>query len=75
MTPAISGPKGLVFLFNNVIIQNLKLIFDKLLPKGFMPIIPPVLVKPEVMKGMGKIKFIEDEDAYLIQKDDLYLIG
>ena len=73
----ISGSRFNYLLGDLALLQFaiLKLIFDKLLPKGFMPIIPPVLVKPEVMKGMGKIKFIEDEDAYLIQKDDLYLIG
>lgn len=49
--------------------------FDKLTEHGFVPVVPPVLIKPEPMIGMGKHKFIEDDDAYYIEKDDLYLVG
>lgn len=49
--------------------------FDVLVKKGFIPVVPPVMVKPEIMKGMGKRKFIEDEDAFFLEKDNLYLVG
>jgi len=52
-----------------------KYAFDKLVPNGFIPVVPPVLIKSHPMKAMGKTKFIEDEDAYYIEKDDLYLVG
>lgn len=52
-----------------------KLAMDKLLPHGFVPVIPPVMIKPEVMKAMGKVKFIEAGDAFYLPKDDWYLIG
>lgn len=52
-----------------------KLAFDKLLPHGFTPVVPPVMAKPEVMKGMGKIKFLEGDDAFYLPKDDLFLVG
>lgn len=46
-----------------------------LIKEGFVPIIPPVLIKPEMMVGMGKVKFIEAGDAFYIPSDDLYLVG
>ena len=49
--------------------------FDIFTRAGFLPVLPPVMVKPEIMKGMGKIKFLEAEDAFYLPKDDLYLIG
>ena len=52
-----------------------QLAFAKLIPQGFVPIIPPVKVKPEVMKKMGKAKFIKDNDAFQIAEDNLYLVG
>ena len=52
-----------------------QLAFAKLIPQGFVPIIPPVMVKPEVMKKMGKAKFIKDNDAFQIAEDNLYLVG
>jgi len=53
----------------------IQFVMDKLKPHGFMPIVPPVLIKPEPMRGMGKSKFIDDGDAFYIEKDDLYLVG
>ncbi len=44
-------------------------------PLGFEPIIPPVLVRPGVMRKMGKGKFIDEKDAFYIEEDDFYLIA
>ena len=52
-----------------------RLVFEKLSKHGFVPIVPPVLIKPEPMIGMGKNKFIADGDAFFIEKDNLYLVG
>lgn len=49
--------------------------FNTLRKEGFIPIVPPVMVKPEMMEGMGKIKFIEDDDAFFLEKDNIYLAG
>jgi len=46
-----------------------------LIKEGFSPILPPVLVKPEIMKGMGKYKFVSEKDAYHLPDDNLYLVG
>lgn len=48
----------------------------KLVKKGFMPIIPPVLIKEEMMKGMGYIDTEADrEERYFLEKDKQYLVG
>ena len=41
---------------------------------GFVPIIPPVLVRPEVMSGTGFLGAHADE-VYRLEADDLYLVG
>lgn len=52
-----------------------KLAMDTLEPYGFIPTVPPVMVKPEIMRGMGKQKFLEAGDAFYLQEDNLYLVG
>jgi len=41
---------------------------------GFTPMIPPVLVRPEVMAGTGFLGAHADE-VYRVDSDDLYLVG
>lgn len=41
---------------------------------GFTPMIPPVLVRPEVMAGTGFLGAHADE-IYRLEEDDLYLVG
>ncbi len=52
-----------------------QLAFDLLLKEGFIPLIPPVLIKTEVMKGLGYMENGGDEDMYILDKDDLVLVG
>lgn len=52
----------------------IRLAFDILKKEGFIPIVPPVFLKPEAMRGMGYLDYNEDE-VYHLEKDDLYLIG
>ena len=48
----------------------------KLIKKGFKPIIPPVLINEEMMKGMGYIDTEADrEERYYFEKDKQYLVG
>ncbi len=42
--------------------------------KPFIPIIPPVLVRPEMMRAMGYVERGSDE-IYFLEKDNLYLVG
>ncbi|KHK97835.1 seryl-tRNA synthetase [Microbacterium mangrovi] len=41
---------------------------------GFIPMIPPTLVRPEVMRGTGFLGQHADE-VYRLEKEDLYLVG
>jgi len=41
---------------------------------GFIPILPPVMIRKEMMEGMGYVERGEDE-IFKIEKDDFYLIG
>ncbi len=51
-------------------------VFEKLIKKGFIPVIPPVLIKSEIMKGMGYIDTKEDlAERYFFKKDNLFLVG
>jgi len=48
----------------------------KLTKKRFIPVIPPVLIKEEMMKGMGYIDTEADqEERYYLEKDKQYLVG
>jgi seryl-tRNA synthetase len=51
-------------------------IIEKAVKEGFIPIVPPVLIKPEIMKGMGYIDTPEDlAERYYLEKDQLFLVG
>lgn len=47
--------------------------FEKLVKKGFIPVIPPVMIKPEMAWAMGYLEQTNDEEAYHLEKDNLYL--
>ena len=52
-----------------------QLAFELLIKEGFIPIIPPVLIKKEIMDELGYTAMGEDENIYKIAQDDLYLVG
>ena len=47
---------------------------DRALQHGFVPLIPPTLVRPEVMRGTGFLGEHADE-VYHLPADDLFLVG
>lgn len=51
-----------------------KLVMDTLTREGFIPVVPPVMLKPEMMEGMGYVERGADE-IYYLEKDKLYLVG
>ncbi|MDP3995666.1 MAG: serine--tRNA ligase [bacterium] len=51
----------------------IRLAIDFLAEKGFIPVIPPVMLKPEMARGMGYLEQTDDEEAYFLPKDNLYL--
>ncbi len=72
----VSGSR-FVFLKNEAVLLEFALIgyvFDLLLKKGFVPMVPPSLVKKEAMYGTGFFP-AEKTQYYKTELDDLYLIG
>ncbi len=52
------------------------LAMDTLIKEGFVPVIPPVLIKSEMMKAMGYIDSEEDlAERYFLEKDNIFLVG
>lgn len=52
----------------------MSLALDRALAAGFVPLIPPTLVKPEIMRGTGFLGEHADE-VYHLQDDKLFLTG
>jgi seryl-tRNA synthetase len=52
----------------------LSLAISQALQAGFVPVIPPVLVKPEAMEGTGFLGQAA-ENVYRLPDDDMYLVG
>lgn len=52
-----------------------KYALDVLTGEGFIPIVPPVLIKEESMSGMGYLEHGGKEDMYALDKDGLVLVG
>ncbi|MBT9151489.1 MAG: Serine--tRNA ligase [candidate division WS2 bacterium] len=75
------------YLKNEAVLLEFALInlaFDVLAKQGFMPIIPPVMLKSEMMEGMGyieikseklKAKNSKEEEVYFLRDDDLVLVA
>lgn len=64
------------YLKNEAVLLEFALInlaFDILGKEGFVPVVPPVMIRPSMMRGMGYLE--RGEDIYFIKKDNLYLVG
>ncbi len=66
------------YLFGEAALLEFALVqfaMQKLVRNGFRPVVPPVMIKPEVFKGMGRLTGGQEEERYHLPKDDLYLVG
>lgn len=73
----VSGPR-FAYLKGAAVLLELALArfaFDTLIKDGFIPVIPPVLIKKEVMNGLGYMEQGGDEDMFHLRDDDLVLVG
>jgi len=66
-----------VYLMGDIVLLQFALVrsaLDILVEKGFLPVIPPVLVREEALYGTG---FFPGDEAqiYKTAEDDLYLVG
>ncbi|MBU4350703.1 serine--tRNA ligase, partial [Patescibacteria group bacterium] len=48
---------------------------DFLSEQGFIPVIPPVMISLDSMKGMGYLEHGGEENMYILDKDNLVLVG
>jgi seryl-tRNA synthetase len=53
----------------------INLALSRLTDHGFIPVIPPIMMKSEKMMGMGYLEQTDAEESYYLPKDDLYLAG
>jgi seryl-tRNA synthetase len=66
-----------VYLLGDIVHLQFALVrhaLDILTSKGFMPVIPPVLVREEAMFGTGFLP-TDAVNIYVTREDDLYLVG
>ncbi len=66
------------YLKNEAVLLEFALVqfaLDTLLKEGFIPIVPPVLVKPEAMRGLGYMENGGEEDMFHIANDNFILVG
>jgi seryl-tRNA synthetase len=72
----VSGARFVYLLGGGVMLQwaLVRYCLDRLVEKGFIPVIPPVLVREDAMYGTG---FLPTDEAqiYVTRDDDLYLVG
>ena len=63
-------------LVNQTILQ--KIIKDNNLDisaKPFVPVVPPVMIRPDIFARMGRLTDEDKDDKYYLPEDDLYLVG
>lgn len=68
------------FVFNTLTNKKiLKKIADSILKgyssKLFIPVFPPVMIKPEVFTKMARLSEEDKDERYFLPKDNLYLVG
>ncbi len=65
---------GLSVLTNEKILKKIaNTVSKECSSKPFVPVIPPVMIRPEVMKKMARLE--PKEERYYIPSDDVYLVG
>lgn len=66
------------YLKNDAVLLQFALVnfaLELLIKEGFSPVIPPVLIKKEIMQGMGYLEHGGKEDMYVLDLDNLILVG
>ena len=66
------------YLKNEAVLMEfalVKLALDTLTKEGFVPVIPPVMIKTDSMRGMGYLEHGGAENMFVLEKDGLVLVG
>ena len=71
-----SGSRFVYLIGPGVFLQMalVRFALDHLAPRGFKPVVPPVLVRERAMYGTGFLP-AEEFEYYRAERDDLYLVG
>ena len=73
----VSGAR-FVYLKGDAVLLEFALIqyaMEELTKEGFIPVIPPVMIKKDAMAGMGYLEHGGEENMYVFDKDNLVLVG
>lgn len=73
----VSGSR-FAYLKNRAVLMQFALInygLSFLIKQGFAPMIPPIMVKDEVMEAMGYLEHGGNLETYHFEKDKLYFVG
>ena len=73
----VSGAR-FAYLKNDGVLLEFALVqfaLETLTKEGFIPVIPPALIKSDVMRGLGYMENGGEEDMFKLANDDLYLVG
>lgn len=52
-----------------------QLVCDAVLKEGFIPVVPPVMIRREMARGTGYFEQTDEKEAYYMPGDDLFLVG
>ena len=59
--------------------EKIKQIVDSVKPgyhaRPFVPVVPPVMIRPDIFKRMARLSEADKDERYYLPQDDLYLIG
>ena len=53
----------------------INLVMDTVKKEGFVPVIPPVMVKDQMARGTGYFEATDEKEAYYFPEDKMYLVG
>lgn len=73
----VSGAR-FTYMKNDGVLLELALVqfaLEILIKEGFTPVLPPVLIKRETMRGLGYMENGGDEDMFQLKDDGLVLVG
>ncbi|RJQ36054.1 serine--tRNA ligase [Candidatus Microgenomates bacterium] len=73
----VSGAR-FYYLKNEAVLLEFALVnlaHEILAKEGFSIVIPPVLIKKEIMQALGYTEFGQDENIFYLPKDELFLVG
>ncbi|MDO8486285.1 MAG: serine--tRNA ligase [Candidatus Staskawiczbacteria bacterium] len=73
----VSGTR-FCYLKGNLVLMEfaiVKLVMDLLIKKGFIPVIPPIILKGEMAMGTGYFEAADKEEAYYLPQDNMFLVG